>query len=120
MVKMKNKRKKIECKIWAQYKIAEYLFLTFNHTTPYLWNIAANKLRVRIIDIFDHPLDAKKCEHQHILKGTRYGHNLNINKSSSYCAGENFIIENPIKKTKKKNGDIIITCGGYCKWYSTK
>lgn len=111
--KIKSGKKSIEVSSQCYLHFARYIVDTFNNTN------VQSKLKIRIIDIFDCPYEASKCEHENIFKAVRYGHNLNVIKGSNYVRNKKFIIQHPIKKYYHPS-HITICQNGYCKFYSTK
>lgn len=97
----------------AHIAIAKYLLKKFDN--PFVFR----EVKIKILDIFDNPFEAGRCESRHIKSHTKLGGNLNVQKNSSYVFNKVFKVQHPIRKKEKHKNGILIYQDGHYKFYST-
>lgn len=109
---MRNRKECVACRIPAHKIIAKLLSRRLSKKYIY------SEVSFKIIDIFDNPYIAGKCEGRNILLETRKGFNLNSQKKSKYVSNKNFVIMHPIRKKQRTNRGIILYQDGKSKYFS--
>ncbi len=99
---IRKKKECITCKIPGHRKIAEYWAKKISKKHFH------SEFIVTLIDIFDDPYVAGKCEERNIKKETKGGFNLNVQKKSKYVTSQKFKIMHPIRKKSKSEKGILL------------